>query len=194
MKLYSQYAQAFKAQRSFYRHVQIRNTHVYIKGQFPVYTDRVSITCPSTHLTFLSIIIELTQCPRMLHHITAYEAGAFELENPHTSPSSFPRQSHIVFLWCLQCQCSAEKQLITRSPQICNRSCHLCQQQETVQKPQEPSTEIVIRLLQCMQFKGLGSWYCSVNSPSHPCLYWNPIHSWQSIQANCINPYTSNLM
>jgi len=36
---------------------------------------------------------------------------AFEPEDPHTSPPSIPRQSHIVFLWCLECQCSAQKQL-----------------------------------------------------------------------------------
>jgi hypothetical protein len=43
---------------------------------------------------------------------------AFELENPHTSPPSFPRQSHIVFLWCSERKRRAEKQLLDHPPHM----------------------------------------------------------------------------
>ena len=92
---------------------------------------------------------------------------AFELQNPHTSPPSFARQSHIVFLWCLECHCSAAKQLLDHRTYATDLATFV-NNRKRVQKPHGPSTEVAIRSLQCMQFKGMGRRYYSVNSLMHP--------------------------
>ena len=163
---------------------------LYITGQFPEYTgkSKYDLFLYTLNLSIDNYRVNIVPTHAAPHY--SLWSRAFGREDPHASPPSFPRQSHIVFLRCFRVSVFGTK-AITWSPHVCNRSCHLCQQQETVQKPQQPSTETVIRPLQCTQFKGLGRWYCSVNSLSHPSLWWNPIHSWQSIQANYINSCTS---
>jgi hypothetical protein len=147
------------------------------------------MTYPSTHLTFRSKMIELTPCPRMLNHITAYEAGPLSyktLTYPHPNPKTKPRCLPAVFRVPLY-----GRQALTWSCHLCNTPGRLCQQQGTVQKSHVPCREVVIRPLQYRQFNGWWRRYSSINSLLYPSLYWNPIHAWQSIQANYINSYTS---